>query len=147
MTHFSGDVDQQGPILNVLILTSGPRTDALKAAEKPVPMPVPAKLLIDTGASKSCICLNVVEKLEITPTGSVSVLTPSTGATPHSTPTYDIGMFFQGLTPQDVHGIATISVTCNDFSAQGIDGLLGRDVLSKGRLFYDGRQGMYFLSF
>lgn len=147
MTHFSGAVSQQGPILNVFILVSGPRADALKAAGKPIPNAVPAKLLIDTGATSSCVCSSVVTALGINPTGNTPVLTPSTGATPHLAPTYDIGMFFQGLSPQDVHGIGTISVTCNDFSAQGIDGLLGRDVLSKGRLFYDGREGMYFLSF
>ncbi|MBR0560043.1 aspartyl protease family protein [Neokomagataea anthophila] len=147
MTHFSNTVTQVGPLLRVTIGVSHARAEALVRAEKPIPTPIIANLLIDTGASKSCICTNIASSLGLSPTGVMNVLTPSTGTTPQPVPTYDVAMTFQGLSPSDVNSLPTLSVTSNDFAAQGIDGLLGRDVLSYAHMFYNGRENMYFLSF
>lgn len=147
MTHFSNIIKPEGPLLRVSIGVSHARAFALQAEGLIVPEPVIADLLIDTGASGSCICTNIASALGLAPTGIVNVLTPSTGTTPQPVPTYDVAMSFQGLTPVDANNLPTLSVTSNNFATQGIDGLLGRDVLSYAHMFYNGRENVYFLSF
>lgn len=147
MTHFSNIIKPEGPLLRVSIGISHARAIALQSAGLPVPAPVIADLLVDTGAASSCICTNIAATLNLAPTGIMNVLTPSTGSIPQPVPTYDVAMSFQGLTPTDVNGLPTLSVTSNNFTTQGIDGLLGRDVLSYAHMFYNGRENLYFLSF
>lgn len=147
MTHFSNGITTQGPLLTVLIGVSQPRLLAIKAAGHLAPNTILASMLIDTGASLSCVCSSIVRSLGLTPTGTIDVYTPSTGQNAVSVGTYDIGMIISGLTPQDVHTIPSLSVTENDFTGQGIHGLLGRDVLSRAHMFYNGRENVYFLAF
>jgi hypothetical protein len=52
------------------------------------------------------------------------------------------------MDPQTVHRVSLmIPVIESDFSTQGIRGLIGRDVLSHGTLWYDGRQKTLSLAF
>lgn len=72
--------------------------------------------------------------------------TPSTGSVPHAVQTFDIALAFAGL-HSAVHSLAAHSVSACDFSGQGIDGLIGRDILASARLMYSGPDNAYFLSF
>jgi len=45
------------------------------------------------------------------------------------------------------HFIRTLPVIESDFSAQGFDGLLGRDVLSQGIFIFNGSGNSFTLSF
>jgi predicted aspartyl protease len=147
VSHFSNSITPNGPILNVLIGVSQPRLLAMQTAGLTPPPMVPAALLIDTGASHSCICSTVIQALGLTPTGTIYVHTPTTGVSAVQVGTYDVGIVFTGVTPQDVHVVPSLSATENDFTSQGIQGLLGRDILSRAHMFYNGRQNLYFLSF
>ena len=67
-------------------LTVGPslhRQHALRKVGQPVPAAVRVRGLIDTGASLTAIDPTVLQALNLTPTGAVGVLTPTTGVTPH----------------------------------------------------------------
>ncbi len=82
------------------------------------------------------------------PTGQVPVLTPSTGAVPVFMPQYDVNLYFQFAAPGvPAHVIPTVPIICADFEAQGIDGLLGRDILSKAVLIYHGDMKICTLAF
>lgn len=146
MAHFSVAIGPKGPILYVYIALSAPRLAALKTAGAPMPAPQLVEMLIDTGASHTNIDSTVVKALGLSPTGTIPMLTPSTGATPVVVPTYDVGMAIPGFAGAQ-HLIGIHSVSECDFSAQGIGGLLGRDVLSAARLTYSGPDSSCYLSF
>lgn len=76
------------------------------------------------------------------------VHTPSSGAVPHRANQYDISLAIIFGTPlRMLYGNHTMAVLESDFAAQGIQGLLGRDVLSRSLLIYDGATGIFTLSF
>lgn len=127
-------------------MVSTPRRQALLAAGQPVPDPMIVRLLVDTGASGTCIDQTHLVKLGIAPSGYVMVHTPTTAGTPVKRNQYDvdIGIIFGH---GSYHFVDTLPVVESSVSCQGIDGLLGRDVLSQGILIYNGAADSYTLSF
>jgi Aspartyl protease len=146
VSHFTNLIGPNGPLLKVLIGISGPRHNALVAAGQAVPSPQLADLLIDTGASQTCIDLKFIGQLGLQPTGSVSVHTPSTGSVAQSMSAYDVGIVVHGIAGA-THVLPVHSIIACDFSQQGIDGLLGRDILASSRLTYSGPDNVFYLSF
>jgi hypothetical protein len=115
----------------------------VKAGRTP-PQIVTARLLVDTGASHTCLDCAVIQKLGLIPTGQISVHTPTTGGTAQAINQYDVALLIQA------HGtlksFLTLPVGESDFSAQAIDGLLGRDVLAQCLLLYSGPDNVFMLS-
>jgi hypothetical protein len=122
----------------------------IAAGLTPAP-PVTAMLLVDTGASNTHLDDQIIARLGLQPTGSISVLTPTTGKIPVAVSTYDIDLIIQGFSLPGMVGLPHVvhnhSVSGCDLSAQGIDGLLGRDVLALARMTYSGPDNHFFLSF
>jgi len=147
--HTTCLIAPQGPLLQVTILTSYARQQALSAAGQPIAAPITATMLIDTGATCTNLDLQLIQKLALNPTGSVPVHTPSTGTVPVMQQVYDIGLVVhgQGPTGSQVHYVPNLPILGSDFSAQGIDGLIGRDVLKHCRMSYSGPDGLLLLSF
>lgn len=108
-------------------------------------------LLVDTGASHTNLDAGIIAKLGLQPTGSINVMTPTTGQTPIPQPTYDVDLVIQGFALPGMVGLPHVvhnhSVSCCDLSLQGIDGLLGRDVLALARMTYSGPDNHFLLSF
>jgi len=130
-----------GPVITVWVSVSGPRFTALRNAGKPVPNPVQARLLIDTGAWCTVIDKPIIAALGLTPSGTALCHTPSTGTTPAVLNQFDVSLVL-GL-----HVLRlTLPVVETDFSAQSIDGLLGRDVLSQCLFVYNGTNGQVAIS-
>ncbi len=100
-----------------------------------------ATLMIDTGASCSMIDEGVAKALGLVNHGKDRVLTPSGE---RECFTYDINMVFirNGRT------FNNIRVVESDFKEkQGIDGLIGRDVLKDSLLVYQGMANQFTLAF
>jgi hypothetical protein len=139
--------DHVGPLIDVFLVVSRPYHDALIAAGKPVPPAVCARLLIDTGATCTNIDPTVISKLGIASRGTVPVHTPSTGATPHMTAQYDVGLVIPLGKSGQVHCINALPVLASNLACQGIQGLLGRDVLQRGIFTVNGVERIYLLGF
>ena len=128
-----------------MVGVSQPRATALTAEGKQVPDAVVARMLIDTGASHTCIDETILRPLKLEPTGSIAAHTPSTGGNPHVMFQYDVALL---LYHQDnSRFLGNVPVSAVDFSAQSIDGILGRDILSLCLLVYDGRAVQFSLAF
>lgn len=112
-----------------------------------VPQPKQIRALIDTGASNTCIDPSVLAALGLTPTGTVSVITPSTGATPVECNQFDVALVITAPTgPAFIVG--TIAVTENEFlNGQGFHALIGRDVLERCLFGYNGSLGLFTLAY
>jgi len=65
----------------------------MKKVGRPIPDPVVAQFLIDTGASCTCIDPWIVQKLQLTPSGQIDIHTPSTTANnAHVCHQYDVAL-------------------------------------------------------
>lgn len=147
--HLTCLISAQGPILQCTVLASQARRDALVSAGLPPGGTASANLLIDTGASCTVLDMSIIEQVGLQQTGSTAGHTPSTGPAPVTMPTYDISLILLGREQQThrVQQFANLPIIGADFSAQAIDGLLGRDVLRHCRMMYAGSEDLVLISF
>lgn|SRR5579862_1457989 len=131
-------------MLVATIGVSEPRRAALHAAGQAIPKEIRVTALVDTGASCTCVDPSVMAALGLTPTGMVSIQTPSTGGTPHHADQYDVCLRIMTKIPADALYRATIPVVASDLkTSQGFEVLLGRDILQECLLVYDGQRGVF----
>ncbi|HEX6747062.1 MAG TPA: aspartyl protease family protein [Longimicrobium sp.] len=149
MAQFTLQLDPaNGPVLTAVVGVSIARGDALMAAGQPIPEGISIRALIDTGASCTCVDPAVLDRLNLAPTGFVSVHTPSTGGAPHQAEQYDVSLIIPGAGPHHVPlAIPAVPVMATELSLQGIDALIGRDVLRECVLIYNGSVGMFTIAF
>jgi hypothetical protein len=140
--HLIQQIASGGPLLDILVGPSKPRADALRAANLPVPSAIQIRGLVDTGASCTCIDPAALQTLQLTPTGTIPIHTPSTGTQPHQTNLFDVLIH-----PRLSLTIQAVSVAESHLAIQGIQALIGRDVLRNCLLIYDGQAGAFTLAF
>ncbi|MBC6401675.1 MAG: retroviral-like aspartic protease family protein [Ekhidna sp.] len=111
----------------------------LKKENKQVPSKK-AMALIDTGASGTCISPSIVDELNLIPFDIQKVHTAS-GLTEQLL--YDTGV----ILPISQPNIISVQTLCADLSGQPFQVLIGRDILSRCTLFYNGPDESFSLSF
>jgi hypothetical protein len=138
-----------GPVLDAAVLVSAARLVALEAAGSPVPPLVQVRALLDTGASCSAVDQEILDSLGLVPTGEAELLTPSTGRTPQRAFTYDVQVGIFAGRPGDLHFISdTVQVMASDlYVGQEIHMLIGRDILARCILNYNGADGIFTLAY
>ena len=146
MPHLSLSISPGGPIVQLRIGVSRPRAAALIAAGQGHPQPIPINGLIDTGASCTCIDSSILRQLAIPSTGIIHVHTPSTqAAAPHVANVYDISLVLvHPLMTRTWHALPILE---SHLFHQGIQALIGRDILAQCVLTYDGSGGNFCLCF
>ena len=136
-----------GPLLIVHVGISLPRLQALQNAKLPIPVAATGTFLIDTGASATCVDPALISSLGLQPTGRVQIATPSTMGQAHVCDQYDVSIFIPGSAPTTGHLIPAIPIIETHLNAQGIDGLIGRDVLRDCTFIYNGSAGMFSIGY
>lgn len=135
-------------MVNAVVGVSSARGEALVAAGQPIPSFLPVRALVDTGASCTCIDPSILKALDLTPTGSVTVNTPTTGQSPQVAEQYDISLVIPGNSPQHSPlARMAIPVVAAELSKQGIQALIGRDVLSECVFHYNGDIGWFTVAY
>jgi predicted aspartyl protease len=149
MPHFTLQLSPKGPLLTVVVRVSDERYRALVANNHPIPAPVTIRALIDTGASITCIDPSVLRSLSLSPTGSATVNTPSTGNTPVSADQYDVSITIHGSTNSQIPLVFnTIPVIQAELLlVQGFHALIGRDILEHCFFSYNGSAGFFTLAY
>jgi predicted aspartyl protease len=149
LPHFTLTIEQSGPLVNGGVLVSSGRKDALIAEGKEVPTIRVVRALIDTGASVTSIEPAVLGALGLTPTGTIEIVTPSTGQQVHTADTYDVDFVIGGASPEEIPlTIKNLRVCSAElFLKQGIHALIGRDILSRCILNYNGATNSFSLCF
>lgn len=145
MPHFTLQIGSAGPTVKALVGVSEARASALTEHDKAVPDLAPFVALVDTGASCTCLDPSILAPLRLMPTGTASISTPSTGATPHETYQYDVSIYIPSVGGH--LSFKTIPVIESDLKSQGIDGLLGRDILDRCLFSYNGSMKLFTLAF
>jgi hypothetical protein len=136
-----------GPLVMVGVLPSMPRQNALKAAGQPVPTLTSGTFLVDTGASNTVIDVSLIAPLGLAATGAAMCHTPSTGQQALPFNQYDVMIFIPGAPGAPAWIIEALPIMECDLSAQGIQGLIGRDILDKGILIYNGLSNQFTLAY
>jgi len=131
----------------MVVGASEPRLAALQELGIPEPPLQFIDALVDTGASCTCIDPGVLEALNLTPTGSTEMHTPSTSGVPHQVGVYDVALNIPGREGDSPLYIPQIAVMATQLSSQGIKALIGRDILSTCVLVYNGSIGLFTLAF
>lgn len=147
MPSINGGVGPQGPLLIVMFGVSIPRQTAMQKAGLPVPPYVSGTFLLDTGASGTCVDPTLVLPLGLSPTGSCQMQTPSTAGNAVTCNLYDVSLYIPGNAGTQGFLIEALPVLETSLSAQGIDGLIGRDVIDRCTFVYNGSAGMYTLAY
>lgn len=149
MPHFTLNIEPNGPIVNANVSVSEGRRTALLAQGQPVPPIRTIRALVDTGASFTSIEPSVLQALNLTPTGTIEIVTPSTGNQTHTTETYDVDLLIGGANPTDtpLH-MPNLRISASElFLHQGIHALIGRDVLKRCILVYNGAVNVFSVCF
>ena len=145
MPHLNLSMTQSGPFVDIWISVSDPRRDALRAADQEVKPAVKVRALIDTGASCTVIDASILKKLAIPCVGVTPIFTPSTGEVPHVCHQYDVSLGILDAQGDPLFLNDSLSVLGSDLP--DVDALIGRDVLAKGILIYNGAAGTFTLSY
>jgi hypothetical protein len=117
------------------------------AAGQPVPADVVVAAMLDTGASGTVLDAGIIRQLGLIVTGVTPMLTPSTGAKPHDCKQYDTSLWII-MDTDTTHRVSLMHpVFESDLSVHGFQALIGRDVLSRGSLCYNGKQKSISLAF
>jgi hypothetical protein len=97
------------------------------------------RLLVDTGASRSAVRGDVLRELGIAPEDEVRVATPGARVLPARR--HVVRLSLPGAPPLDDWTVLDLPP-----GSRGVDGLLGRDVLSTGLLVVHGPAGTWTLA-
>ena len=149
MPYFTRQVAPNGSLLVIaLIGVSQARRNALVSAQQPVPNVVQVQALIDTGASCVCVDPSVLKQLNLSPTGSTAVNSPTTGSQPINVSQYDVSLAIHAIAGHAPLVFQTVpAIEAELLAAQFFHVIIGRDILQWCLLTYDGRARMFSLAY
>ncbi len=151
MPHFTLQISQEGALVVAYFGVSTGRENALKEADQPVPSWAKTRALVDTGASCTCVDPSILrDSLQLIPTGRTTINTPSTGNAPVECDVYDVSLLVPSTDTEKEAPlmIAAMPVVCADLlQSQGFHALIGRDVLTRCVLSYNGSIGWFTLAY
>ena len=133
------DLQTSGPVLQVFI---GPSRELISAiGANLVAAPIAVSALVDTGAASTVITSETARLLGLHSVGAVSVHTPTT-IDPVLCRQFHVNVYLSPAFP--VENIVVIEAP---LTGQPFQCLIGRDVLSRGVLTYDGIRNRFSLAF
>ena len=150
MPDLNFTIDPHGPLVNVDICPSSYFQRVNIAPGLPTPAIQCVPFLVDTGASHCLVDENIIAPLQLFPISGALVHSVSAGATGIKRPIFDLSLLPYSQNPGQgwLHG--SVSVTAEPASSfRGVPyrGLIGRDVLDRCSLFYDGPAKKFRISF
>jgi hypothetical protein len=148
MPHFTVSFTQGVPIIDLVVTVSAARRVALEAARIPIPAPLAVRGLVDTGASHTCVDFSIFQALQLQPTGSVPMHTPSTAGVPMAADTYDVAIIIPSSPTSLPFLRANMQVSAADLlPSQGFHVLVGRDILADCMVTYNGAMQLLTLAY
>lgn len=139
------ELDPSGqPIIELMVSISS--TESVTPPVGAILLPLVVNALVDTGASRSQVDLQKLSELNLVPTGEGDVYTASTGDSPESLDLFLVNLSFAGDQPGLL--ARNLSVFGSDrLTGLKVDMLLGKDVLDRCLLVYDGAGRRFTLAY
>jgi hypothetical protein len=148
MPYLTGPIVPAGAVIDVLVGVSRPRRILLEKHNFAIPQSVHVRALIDTGASVSGFAPRVFTALDVTPVAKTFVLTPSTPPNaPHECDLYHVSLSL--VADGSAHQFPDSQVIAADcwLAGEGIEALIGRDILDRCFFQYVGLERKFTLAF
>ena len=144
------------PVIHVLMDHFGPPTielavsigtsDRVTQPDDAILPPRIVQALVDTGASRSHVDVNILESLRLVSVEDIAVYTASTGNQPEVMPLYAVNLSLAGDHPGPL--ACNLRVVGSDrLDGLRVDMLLGRDVLGDCLSIYDGINRRFSLAY
>jgi Aspartyl protease len=133
------------PIMMLLACPTEARSDALAEGGIEIKMKS-VRVLIDTGATDSCIERSLAEELDLDPIGEVDVHGVTSGGVPETGIVYRLRFFHAGVPAVELASSVRV-VAVEDLGRFDSQVLMGRDLMAKGVLVYDGPQERFTFAF
>ena len=140
VTGRNPNMASSGLLLPVIAAPSKPIVDMLKNEGKETPKPIELIALVDTGATRTVVRTGTCSKLGLVPKNRLQMFT---AGIPCFVDEFDISLSF----PMLKMGIPTIFIIEAPLEGQNISCLIGRDLLSRGMLVYNGIDSSFTLGF
>ncbi len=148
MPILNGQIVRAGAIIDVFVGVSRKRERLLQKHGFPIPQPIGVRALIDTGADVSGAAPQLFTALDLTPIDRIDVYTPSTKEdAPHQCDLYDVALFL--VAGGQTHRLPDSRIVAADcwHADEGIQALIGRDILDRCYFQYHGLSRKFTLSF
>jgi hypothetical protein len=144
MPQLSFPFDRNGMMVDVLLSCGGDRLKQLLDQNAPVPAPVWARGMIDTGTNVSAVSLTLLRQLGIE--GGKEVKSEGIGGE-FVTRSYEVSLTIADKAAPAGPTYSPPDVSVIHLDAAGVDVLIGLDLLMACRLVIDGRAGLFTLEF
>ena len=136
---------RSGPVLQVEVSVPTALSKFLASKERPVPQPLTGWALIDTGATRSCADATVLTKLGLSPIGVVEAGTAGGKIRQYL---YPAKLRFPGEGLEiEFTSLIGVDLRGQKIADRELIVLLGRDVLSRCVLVYNGPGGFFTVAF
>ncbi len=139
MPILSGIIDGDGALVDVQFGWSATAVKRLRARMSPIPQPVSARALLDTGAEVTCLDTSRVRILKVPVRGPTLANIPAAGGLTLR-PQHDTALTI--VHPSGNAGdhllISDLLIMEVPLAALGFQALLGRDVLARCRFIFNG---------
>ena len=139
LTTRNTNLRNAGPIIEVTVVPAQPVAELLRKEGKSIPS-IKVIALIDTGASSTCLSKEIVDELNLIPFDAQIVHTAG-GETEQLF--YDIGI----ILPISQSNTLSIQAPCADLTGQPFQVLIGRDILNRCTMFYNGPDNSFTLHY
>ncbi len=146
MPHFTFPITNDGCTLDVLIGLGALAMQAAQAAGQPLPPPLGARAVLDTGSDKTAVALALLQQLGIQPLGWART---QTAAGAIRVDLYQISLSVPNPTGARTPMLVRSQWTVTEFlhPPAGIDVLLGLDLAKECLTIIDGPGGRFTLGF
>jgi hypothetical protein len=148
MPRLDVPIGPDGPIIDVRLWISPEQRDVLISSGRPVPPPLSAAGLVDTGARWTAISRTLAKGMGLK-VGDMKKLRSSVfGDEERAAPVYQVRMTFGSLDAPDPPKWRTILVVgVTTIVSPGAMVLIGQDLLATCRFTYDGRKRRLMISY
>lgn len=144
MPELTGLIEAAGAFVTIKVAQSPEFIEALERSGHPASTPVAIMALLDTGASISALDPIIAHQLALQDRGTTYIHTPSTGRAVAPCKMFDAMVTLDASGPRPLS--LTTSVIEAEFASQGFLALIGRDILNRCILTFDGPRGSFSLS-
>lgn len=147
MPILSFEVEFTGrPLVEFYVTIGTTLAETFRDDGRPIPGPIYVKALVDTGAMGSHVDLSLLSSLGLDLEGEIDVYTASTGAVPEKMNTYTIDLHLAGDKPGCIARDLEV-IGSNRLAGLKVGMLLGRDILDRCLLVYDGPHRRFTLAY
>lgn len=148
MPIIEGEIDHIGPVIDAVVRVPKWRVDFLAKRNLPPPPPQYIRLLVDTGSYATALSQDVIDRLSLIPVGQTSIYTPSTPLhLPHQCFEYQAELSLVANGSERRFGEIDLINAESWHESENVYGLIGRDVLARCLLLYDGFHRKFSVNF